>query len=50
MSEESVSELYSKHQHLFDGRFEEIMIHTFPGFARSTFDTLSQNDNEVSND
>ncbi len=46
MSEESKSELYARHQGLFDGRFAEIMIRTFPGFDRARFDQLAENDPE----
>lgn len=50
MSEEpqNVSDLYSRHQQLFNDRFAEIMIRTFVGFERSKFDALEQNDPEES--
>lgn len=44
MSEESKSELYSKHQPLFDEQFAEIIIKTFIGFDRAKFEQLSAND------
>ena len=49
MSEENKSELYSKHQALFDDRFAEIMIKTFIGFDRAKFEQLSDNDSVEEN-
>ena len=50
MSEENKSELYSKHQALFDDRFAEIMIKTFIGFDRAKFEQLSENDESVTSE
>ncbi len=44
MSEESKSELYSRHQDLFDSKFEEIIVKTWVGFERTMFETLAKND------
>ena len=39
-------EKYANYQGLFDARFSEIIVKTFIGFERSTFDQLAQNDNK----
>ena len=44
--DDNKSEKYAAHQGLFDTRFSEIIIKTFVGFERSTFDQLSQNDEQ----
>lgn len=44
MSEASKSELYAKHQQLFDDCFTEIMVNAFVVVERSKFDKLSDND------
>lgn len=44
MTEESKSELYSRNQGLFDQRFTEIIVKTWVGFERTTFEQLARND------
>lgn len=42
--EESRSELYTRHQGLFDARFLDILFKTFVGLERHIFEKLADND------